>query len=167
MGGATFLGNMEYVPCVVLRAHLAGPSLEAKAANGPHIAQARSPYSPQSIASLTSVEESLCGDPKAMRWEQGVCFVIFHIFMCPLGKQRSSPFKAPQVEHICGIIGHWCQVIVCKRIGRLLNPSRRYYNIFVRLSRHFWVFFRQYCCSLPVMMSSGDRVSQRCAQLTS
>ena len=30
-----------------------------------------------------------------------------------------------------------------------------------------WVFFRQYCCFLPVMMSSGDRVSQRCAQLTS
>ena len=31
----------------------------------------------------------------------------------------------------------------------------------------FGVFFRQYCCFLPVMMSSGDRVSQRCAQLTS
>ena len=28
-----------------------------------------------------------------------------------------------------------------RRIGRLLNPSRRYYNIFVRLSRPFWVFF--------------------------
>ena len=67
VGGATFLGNMEYVPCVVLRAHLAGPSLQAKPANGPHIAQAPSPYSPQSIASLTFVEESLCSDPKAMR----------------------------------------------------------------------------------------------------
>ena len=31
----------------------------------------------------------------------------------------------------------------------------------------FGCFFRQYCCFLPVMMSSGDRVSQRCAQLTS
>ena len=31
----------------------------------------------------------------------------------------------------------------------------------------FGGFFRQYCCFLPVMMSSGDRVSQRCAQLTS
>ena len=35
---------------------------------------------------LHFVEGSLCGDPKAMRWEQGVCFAIFHIFMCPLGK---------------------------------------------------------------------------------
>ena len=83
MGGATFLGNMEYVPCVVLRAHLAGPSLQAKPANGPHIAQAPSPYSPQSIASLTFVEGSLYGDPKAMRWEQGVYFGIFHIFHVP------------------------------------------------------------------------------------
>ena len=86
VGGATFLGSMEYVPCVVLRAHLAGPSLQAKPAKGPHIAQAPSPYSLQAIASLTFVAESLCGDPKAMRWEQGVCFAIFHIFMCPLGK---------------------------------------------------------------------------------
>ena len=31
----------------------------------------------------------------------------------------------------------------------------------------FACFFRQFCCFLPVMMSSGDRVSQRCAQLTS
>ena len=86
MGGATFLGNMWYVPCVVLCAHLAGPSLQAKPANGPHIVQASSPYSAESIANLTFVEESLCGDPKAMRWEQGVYFAIFHIFMCPLGK---------------------------------------------------------------------------------
>ena len=31
-------------------------------------------------------EGRLYGDPEAMRWEQGVCFTIFHIFMCPLGK---------------------------------------------------------------------------------
>ena len=105
--------------------------------------------------------------PEAIRCEQGVFFAIFHFCMCPLGRQRARPSKAPQVEHISGIGGHWCQVIVFRRIGRLLNPSRRYYNIFVRLSRHFWVFFRQYCCFLPVMMSSGDRASQRCAQLTS
>ena len=37
------------------------------------------------------------------------------------------PSKAPQVEHICRIEGHWCGVIVFRRIGRLLNPSRRYY----------------------------------------
>ena len=86
MGGATFLGNMWYVPCGVLRAHLAGPSLQAKPANGLDIVQAPSPYFPRSSASLTFVEGSLCGDPKAMRWEQGVYFVIFHIFMCPLGK---------------------------------------------------------------------------------
>ena len=86
MGGATSLGNMEYVPCVVLRAHLAGPSLQAKPVNGPHIVQAPSPLSPRSIASLTFVKESLCGDPEAMRWEQGMCFAISHNFMCPLGK---------------------------------------------------------------------------------
>ena len=47
MVGATFLGNMEYVPCVVLRAHLAGPLLQAEPANGPHIVQAllHTPYS--------------------------------------------------------------------------------------------------------------------------
>ena len=55
MGGATFLGNMWYVPCVVLRAHLTGPSLQAKPANGTHIVQAPSPYSLQSIASLTFI----------------------------------------------------------------------------------------------------------------
>ena len=86
MGGATFLGNMWYVPCVVLRAHLAGVAKSDGPANGPHIVQAPSPYSPPSIASLTFVKGSLCGDPEAMRWEQGVCFAIFHIFMCPLGK---------------------------------------------------------------------------------
>ena len=86
MVGATFLGKMEYVPCVVLRAHLAGLSFQAKPANGPHIVQAPSLYSLRSIASLTSVKGSLCGEHEAMRWEQGVCFAIFHIFMCPLGK---------------------------------------------------------------------------------
>ena len=89
MVGATFLGNIWYVPCVVLRAHLAGPLLQDKPANGPHIVQAPSPYSLRSIASLTFVKGSLCGDPEAMRWEQGVYFTFFHIFVCPLGKQRS------------------------------------------------------------------------------
>ena len=67
VGGATLLGNMEYVPCVVLRAHLADPLLQAKPANGPHIVQAPSPHSLRAIASLTFVKGSLCGDPKAMR----------------------------------------------------------------------------------------------------
>ena len=86
MGGATFLGYKWYVPWVVLRAHLAGLAKSDALANGPHIVQAPSPYSLRSIASLTFVKGSLCGDPKAMRTEQGVCFAIFHIFMCPLGK---------------------------------------------------------------------------------
>ena len=85
-GGSYPFGQYVYVPCVVLRTHLAGPLLRAKPANGPHIAQAPSSYSVRSIASLTFVKESLCGDPVAMRWEQGVCFAIFHNFMCPLGK---------------------------------------------------------------------------------
>ena len=67
-------------------AHLAGPSLQANPANGPQIEQAPSPYSLRSIATLTFVKGSLYGNPKAMRWEQGVCFAIFHTFMCPLGK---------------------------------------------------------------------------------
>ena len=79
MGGATFLGSMWHVPCVVLRARLAGVAKSDKPTNLPHIARGSSLYSPRSIASLTFVEESLCGDPKAMRWEQGVCFAIFHI----------------------------------------------------------------------------------------
>ena len=86
MGGATFLGNMWWVPCVVLGAHLAVLAKSDTPTNGPNIARGASLYSPRSIASLTFVEKSLCGDPKAMRWEQGVCFAIFHIFMCPLGK---------------------------------------------------------------------------------
>ena len=100
-----------------------------------------------------------------MRCEQGVFFAIFHVCMCPLGRQHARPSKAPQVEHICVIEGHWCRVIVFRRIGRLLNPSRRHYYIFVQFSGYFWVFFRQLCCFLPVMMSSGDPVSQRCAQI--
>ena len=66
--------------------HLAGLAKRDGTANGPHIVQAPSPYSLRSIASLTFVKGSLCGDPEAMRWEQGVHFAIFHNFMCPLGK---------------------------------------------------------------------------------
>ena len=86
MGGATFLGSMWYVPCVVLGAHLAGLAKSDTPTNGPHIARGPSLYSPGSMPSLAFVEESLSGDPKAMRWEQRVFFAIFHIFMCPLGK---------------------------------------------------------------------------------
>ena len=133
----------------------------------PILHEALSLYSQPTLASLTFVKGRLWSAPEAMRCEEGVFFAIFHFCMCPLGRQRTRLSKAPQVEHIGGVGGPQCQVIVFRRIGRLLNPSRRYYNIFVRLSRHFWVFFRQFCFFLPVMMSSGDRVSQRCAQLTS
>ena len=167
MGGATFLGNMWYVPCVGLRAHLAGPSLQAKPANGPHIAQA-----PFSILATINCKPNLRGGKLVWRSQSDALgarcvFCNFRYFNVPTWEVALVTFQAPQVEHICGIRGHWCQVIVFRRIGRLLNPSRRYYNIFVRLSRHFWVFPRQYCFFLPVMMSSGDLVSQRCAQLTS
>ena len=37
MGGATFLGSMWYVPCVVLRAHLAGLAKSDTPTNGPHL----------------------------------------------------------------------------------------------------------------------------------
>ena len=96
-GGATFLGNMWYVPCVVLRAHLAGLAKSDTPTNGPHIARGPSSYSPRSIASLTFVEESLCGDPKAMRWEQGVCFLQYSIFACAHlgGSARDLP-KRPK-----------------------------------------------------------------------
>ena len=85
-GGSYLFGQYGVCALCVLSAHLAGPLLQAKPANGLHIAQAPSPYSLRAIANLTFVEERLCGDPKAMRWEQGVCLAIFHIFMCPLGK---------------------------------------------------------------------------------
>ena len=88
-------------------------------------------YSPPTLASLTFVKGRLWGALEAMRCGQGVFFAIFHFCMCSLGRQRARPFKAPQVEHICAIEGHWGQVIVFDRFGRLLNPSRRYYNIFV------------------------------------
>ena len=96
MVGATFLGNMWYVPCVVLCAHLAGPLLQAKPANGPHIVQAPSPYSLRSIACLTFVKGSLCGDPEAMRWEQGVYFGI-SIFSCAhLGGSARNLSRRPK-----------------------------------------------------------------------
>ena len=67
---------------------------------------------------LTFVKGRLWSAPEAMRCEQGVFFAIFHFCMCQLGRQRARPSKPSQVEHICGIEGHWCQVIVFKRIGR-------------------------------------------------
>ena len=75
-------------------------------ANGPHIARGPSLYSQPTLASLTFVKGRLWSAPEAIRCEQGVFFAIFHLCMCPLGRQRARPSKAPQVEHICGIEGH-------------------------------------------------------------
>ena len=86
-GGSYLFG--QYVVCAmccIACVHLVGLAKSDTTTNGPHIAPDPSLYSPRSIASLTFAEKGLCGDPKAMRWEQGVCFAIFHIFMCPLGK---------------------------------------------------------------------------------
>ena len=46
VGGATFLGNMWYVPYVVFRAHLAGLAKGDTPTNGAHIARGPSLYSP-------------------------------------------------------------------------------------------------------------------------
>ena len=90
-------------------------------------------------------------------------FCNFPYFFVPTWEVALVTFqRAPSGAHMWNrrslVSIHWF-----RRIGRLLNPSRRYYNIFVRLSRHFWLSFRQFCHFWLVMMSSGDRVSQRCA----
>ena len=85
-GGSYLFG--QYVVCAMccVACPFGGSIAPSRPANGPHIVQAPSPYSLRSIACLTFVKGSLCGDSEAMRWEQDVCFTIFHIFMCPLGK---------------------------------------------------------------------------------
>ena len=83
----------------------------------PILHEALSLYSRPTLASLTSVKGRLWSALEAMRCERGVFFAIFHIFMCPLGRQRARLSKVPQVEHICGIEGHLCRVIVFRKIG--------------------------------------------------
>ena len=96
MVGATFWGNMWYVPCVVLRAHLAGPLLQAKPANGPHIVQAPSPYSLRSIASLTFVKEACVVIPKRCVGSK-VCILQFSIFSCAhLGSSARNLSRRPK-----------------------------------------------------------------------
>ena len=95
-GGSYLLGNMEYVPCVVLRAHLAGPSLQAKPANGLHIVQAPSPYSLRSIASLTFVREACVVIPKRCVGSK-VCILQFSIFSCAhLGSSARNLSRRPK-----------------------------------------------------------------------
>ena len=45
-----------------------------------------------------------------MRCEQSVFVAIFHICMCPLGRQRARPSKAPQVDK-------WSTYVESKVIG--------------------------------------------------
>ena len=68
-------------------------------------------------------------------------FCNFPYFHVPTWEVALVTFQsAPKWSTYVESKSKWCQVIVFRRIVRLLNPSRRYYNIFVRLSRHFWVF---------------------------
>ena len=90
-----------------------------------------------------------------------VCVLQFSIFSCAhLGSSARDLSKRPK----------WSTHVESEVIGvkSLCLEGLVDYSIQAEdISRHFWLFFRQYCCFLPVMMSSGERVSQRCAQLTS
>ena len=97
-----------------------------------------------------------------------VCILQFSIFSCAhLGSSASDLSKRPK----------WSTYVESKVIGvkslcleGLVNYSIQAEGNILYLCAFqgpFGCFFRQYCCFLPVMMSSGDRVSQRCAQLTS
>ena len=97
-----------------------------------------------------------------------VCVLQFSIFSCAhLGSSARDLPKRPK----------WSTYVESKVIGikslcleGLVDYPIQPEDIIIYLCAFqgiIWVFFRQYCCFLPVMMSSGDRVSQRCAQLTS
>ena len=95
-GGSYIFG--QYLVCAMccVACPFGGPIAPRQAANGPHIVQAPSPYSLRSIASLTFVKGSLCGDPEAMRWEQGVYFT-FSIFSCAhLGSSARNLSRRPK-----------------------------------------------------------------------
>ena len=97
-----------------------------------------------------------------------VCVLQFSIFSCAhLGSSARDLSKCPK----------WNTYVESEVIGvkslcleGLVDYSIQAEDIIIYLCAFqgtFVVFFRQYCCFLPVMMSSGDHVSQRCAQLTS
>ena len=96
-----------------------------------------------------------------------VCVLQFSIFSCAhLGSSARDLSKHPK----------WSTYVESEVIGvkslcleGLVDYSIQAEDIIIylcALQGNFGCFFRQYCCFLPVMMSSGDRVSQRCAQLT-
>ena len=97
-----------------------------------------------------------------------VCFLQFSIFSCArLGSSARNPSKRPK----------WSTYVESKIIGvkllcleGLVGYSIQAEDIIIYLCAFqgtFGCFFANIAVSLPVMMSSGDRVSQRCAQLTS
>ena len=97
-----------------------------------------------------------------------VCVLQFSIFSCAhLGSSARDLSKRPK----------WSTYVEWKVIGvtslcleGLVDYSIQAEDIIIYLCAFqgtFGCFFRQYCFFLPVMMSSGDRVSYRCAQLTS
>ena len=97
-----------------------------------------------------------------------VCVLQFSIFSCAhLGSSACDLSKRPK----------WSTYVESKVIGvrSLCLEGLVHYSIqaediiryLCAFQGTFLVFFRRYCCFLPVMMSSGDRVSQRCAQLIS
>ena len=97
-----------------------------------------------------------------------VCVLQFSIFSCAdLGSSACNPSKRPKWSTYV----EW-EVIVVKSLclEGLVDYSIQAEDIIIYLCAFqgtFGCFFRQYCCFLPVTMSNGDRVSQRCAQLTS
>ena len=97
-----------------------------------------------------------------------VCVLQFSIFSCAhLGSSARDLSKRPKWSTYVE-----SEVISVKSLclEGLVDYSIQAEDIIIYLCAFqgpFGVFFRQYCCFLPVMMSSGDRVSQRCAQLTS
>ena len=97
-----------------------------------------------------------------------VCVLQFSIFSCAhLGSSARDLSKRPK----------WSTYVESEVIGvkslcveGLIDYSIQAGDIiiyFCAFQGTFGSFFRQYSCFLPVMMSSGDCVSQRCAQLTS
>ena len=134
----------------------------------PILQEAHSLYSQPTLASLTFVKGRLWSAPEAMRCEQGVFFLQYSMFACAHlgGSACGLPKRAK-----------WSTYVESKVFGveslcleGLVNYSIQAEDIIIYLCSFqgtFACFFRQICCFLPVMMSSGDCVSQRCAPLTS
>ena len=147
-------------------ANLAGVRFQDKPANGPHCKQSSSSQPKSTLKSLAFTQRPVDSAPKAMQCKQDVLPAFFLSSTCPLGEQCKYPSMAPQVELKREIRGPCCRENAHEANCRLLNTSWRYYNIFVGISSPFFVYFHQFYHFLAVMISSGDLVSQPCAQWT-